>query len=763
MLFFRRLLGVMSLILAICLLLALISYSPNDPSWLHTSSTAVLNWMGAYGAYIADYTIQVIGYTWILVITFILNEGLQSLFNGGKSFFLWRLASLLIAIVALSIFFDSICQADGWQMFTHVTLPHGMGGALGHYWRNIFLADTINNVIFYISASTALLCTLLCLGITPKEYTKYAMYIYKVIKITCRMIFVTFSVIANIVAKKKSSNIGRTATKKHNNEHKRADFAVAQNNTNVKSRNRGECTPSIHQNEKDYLQHVVIEEVAPIPPVSLLQQPTKAKQTVSKSEIEQQTAQLTQVLSDFGIRGSIVAVYPGPVVILYELEPAAGTKSSRVISLADDIARSMRAVSARIGVIPGKDAIGIELPNKIREIVYLREMLETSLYKNTEHHLPLILGKNIGGAPVIVDLAKMPHLLVAGTTGSGKSVAINTMVLSLLYKYTQKDCRIIMIDPKMLELSVYDGIPHLLAPVVTDPKKAVFALKWAVNEMEARYKAMSILGIRNIRGYNQLIEEASLKKTQIERKVQVGFDHDSGQPIFEVASIKNEKLPYIVIIVDEMADLMLVAGKEIELYVQRLAQMARAAGIHIIMATQRPSVDVITGVIKANFPTRISFQVTSKIDSRTILGEQGAEQLLGMGDMLYVTPGGRIERIHGPFVHDAEVRDVVQFLKNHSATEYAEDFIAEIQNMTESSDKNGLLSRASREDQNIDMLYDKAVTIVLQERKATTSYLQRCLKIGYNRAAMLIERMEKEGVLSPPNHIGKREILKKYE
>ncbi len=438
---------------------------------------------------------------------------------------------------------------------------------------------------------------------------------------------------------------------------------------------------------------------------------------------------------------------------LYELEPAPGIKSSRVIGLADDIARSMSAISARVAVIPGKNAIGIELPNTHRETVYLRELLASTDFDGSKAKLALSLGKTINGEPVIADLAKMPHLLVAGTTGSGKSVSINTMILSLLYRLKPDQCRLIMIDPKMLELSVYDGIPHLLAPVVTDPRKAVVALKWTVREMEDRYKKMSKLGVRNIEGFNQRIAIAKKKKEVLTRTVQTGFDHETGEPIFETEELTLEPMPVIVVIIDEMADLMMVAGKDIEGAVQRLAQMARAAGIHVIMATQRPSVDVITGTIKANFPTRISFQVTSKIDSRTILGEQGAEQLLGQGDMLYMAGGGRIQRVHGPFVSDEEVEDIVAHLKGQGVPDYLDSITDE-----EEDENGGFDAFASGLEESND-LYDQAVAIVLRDRKASTSYIQRRLSIGYNRAASLIERMEKEGVVGMANHAGKREIL----
>ncbi len=497
-----------------------------------------------------------------------------------------------------------------------------------------------------------------------------------------------------------------------------------------------------------------------MPPISVLTAPRASdRQPLSKSELDSNSRALEGVLGDFGVRGEIVKAHPGPVVTLYELEPAPGIKSSRVIGLADDIARSMSALSARVAVVPGRNAIGIELPNPHREKVYLRELLAIKDYNESVAKLPLCLGKNIGGDSVIVDLARMPHLLIAGTTGSGKSVAINTMILSLLYRLRPEQCRLIMVDPKMLELSVYDGIPHLLTPVVTDPKKAVVALKWAVREMEERYKKMSKLGVRNIDGYNSRLLEAKSRREDLTRTVHTGFDKETGKAIYEEEKLDLDPLPYIVIIVDEMADLMMVAGKDIEGAVQRLAQMARAAGLHVVLATQRPSVDVITGTIKANFPTRISFQVTSKIDSRTILGEMGAEQLLGQGDMLYMAGGGRISRVHGPFVSDEEVEKVVRHLKSQGQPEYLEAVTAE-----EPTDEDGAVfdSTGMGNDGGGD-LFAQAVAIVKRDRKASTSYIQRRLQIGYNRAASLMERMELEGIVGQPNHAGKREILVEEE
>jgi S-DNA-T family DNA segregation ATPase FtsK/SpoIIIE len=488
-----------------------------------------------------------------------------------------------------------------------------------------------------------------------------------------------------------------------------------------------------------------------LPPLSLLSLPPEGNRLqVNQDGLAQNARMLESVLEDFGVNGKVVKVRPGPVVTLYELEPAPGTKTSRVIGLADDIARSMSALSVRIATIPGRSVIGIELPNARRETVFLRELLAAEQFEKAGARLTLVLGKDIGGGPVMVDLARMPHLLIAGTTGSGKSVAVNTMILSLLYRLTPEECRVIMIDPKMLELSVYDGIPHLLAPVVTEPGKAVVALKWAVREMEDRYRAMSQLGVRNIAGYNQRLAEARDRGEQLTRTVQTGFDTDTGKPIYEEQLLDLKALPFIVVIVDEMADLMLVAGKDIEGAVQRLAQMARAAGIHLIMATQRPSVDVITGTIKANFPTRISFQVTSKIDSRTILGEQGAEQLLGQGDMLYMAAGGRITRVHGPFVSDQEVELVVEHLRGQGEPDYVESVTQE---------EEGGFGAPGEGGGSGDDLYDQAVALVAREGKASTSFVQRHLQIGYNRAARLIERMEAEGVVSKANHVGKREVL----
>jgi DNA segregation ATPase FtsK/SpoIIIE, S-DNA-T family len=489
-----------------------------------------------------------------------------------------------------------------------------------------------------------------------------------------------------------------------------------------------------------------------LPELSMLAKSKPRAAQFDEGALRQNAQLLESVLAEFGVRGQVDQIRPGPVVTLYELVPAAGVKSARVVALSDDIARSMSVAACRVSVVSGRNAIGIELPNQRRETVYLRDLLAATEYERGGQVVPVALGETIGGEPYIADLAKMPHLLIAGTTGSGKSVGVNAMILSILYRLPPEQCRMIMIDPKMLELSVYDGIPHLLAPVVTDPKKAIVALKWTVREMEDRYRRMSKIGVRNVASYNERAREAAAKGEHFERTVQTGFD-DAGRATYESEKIRPEPMPYLVVIIDEVADLMMVAGKDIEGAVQRLAQMARAAGIHLIMATQRPSVDVITGTIKANFPTRISFQVTSKIDSRTILGEQGAEQLLGQGDMLYMAGGGRITRLHGPFVSDGEVEAVAKFLRDQGTPSYLEEVTAGAEEDAEAGDL-GFGGDGEGND-----LYDRAVAVVTRDGKASTSYIQRRLQIGYNRAASLMERMEQEGVVGPANHAGKREIL----
>ncbi|WP_375631498.1 DNA translocase FtsK [Bartonella sp. AA74HLJMH] len=540
------------------------------------------------------------------------------------------------------------------------------------------------------------------------------------------------------------------------------DFSVMQ--ANSKTKTLQSTRMPLGNYDSAFMQNIqsIDCDVYEFPPINLLQEPVFHEGTMIPQEtLERGAGLLESVLEDFGIKGEVIHVHPGPVVTMYEFEPAAGVKSSRVINLSDDIARSMSAISTRVAVIPGRNVIGIELPNAVRETVYLRELIQTRSFRESEFKLALALGKGINGEPVIAELAKMPHLLVAGTTGSGKSVAINTMILSILYRMTPKQCRLIMVDPKMLELSVYDGIPHLLTPVVTDPKKAVTALKWAVREMEERYRKMAKLGVRNIDGFNARVALAAQKGETIMCTVQSGFDKETGEMLYHEEAMDLTQLPYIVVIVDEMADLMMVAGKEIENAIQRLAQMARAAGIHLIMATQRPSVDVITGTIKANFPTRISFQVTSKIDSRTILGEQGAETLLGQGDMLHMAGGGRIVRVHGPFVSDEEVESIVAHLKMQGKPDYLATVTDNEDDNKEdtSADSAAEISEEENFDEEGEELYNQAVKIVMRDKKCSTSYIQRRLSIGYNKAASLVERMEEKGIVGAANHVGKREIL----
>ena len=698
-----------------------------------------------------------------------------------------RLFCLLIAIGMLATSFAALPPPNIWPLHT------GLGGLTGwmllQQLARVGEAFNLNaNFLVVATGLMGLTALLWCLGIKAQEYMFLAKALHQklsfVIAISAKMVSLGARILnffsGNL--KSKSKNFLKTKGRleptfvsngsaqnpekqQHLGEKGKNDGLRLEVNPNRIAKSFSDTPSSLRvkrkikdkkQNEQVSL-NLTQEGEYQFPVLDLLSMPNKISVNApEKSALEANAKLLESVLQDFGVKGEIVQVRTGPVVTLYELEPAPGTKSSRVIGLGDDIARSMSAVSVRVAVIPGRNVIGIELPNHDREMVFLRELFQSPEYAEAKDKLPIALGKDISGSPVVVDLARMPHLLIAGTTGSGKSVAVNTMILSLLYRMTPAQCRMIMIDPKMLELSIYDNIPHLLSPVVTDPKKAVVALKWTVREMESRYRAMSKLGVRNIDGYNARLEQARKKGEVLKRRVQTGFDAETGRPVFEDQPFDLTPLPFIVVIIDEVADLMLVAGKDIEGAVQRLAQMARAAGIHVIMATQRPSVDVITGTIKANFPTRISFQVTSKIDSRTILGEQGAEQLLGQGDMLHMAGGGKVTRVHGPFVSDEEVEDVVQHLKRQGEPEF-NDSITEEEHVGDPLSDYGL--GIGEKEESGDELYDQAVAIVARERKASTSFIQRHLKIGYNRAATIIERMETEGVVSGANHVGKRDVL----
>ncbi len=749
---------------------ALATHFPGDPSWNSASNAPVRNLLGRAGATFADLLLQGIGIAAWAVIFVLAAWAVRWLILRPPVRLPLRAAALLAALPPLCLALTFL----PWR--EHAPVAAGWGGAAGALLR-LNLAPLLHAplppwiapvVTWGAGVPLALALIAFASAVDPRPWGILAWLLLYLLRAPLRLF-----------ARRAAAPSPAPASRTRN----RRDPSFA---STARSRSGERAEPSLVPPDGAEEEEETEDDEAPIvdraaepptnpreaqrarqgrlplgrrkagafelPPLDLLAAPKLGAGPKTTDEGLTQNARLLEsVLAEFGVNGEIVKIRPGPVVTLYELEPAPGTKTARVVGLADDIARSMSAVSARIAAIPGRNVIGIELPNARRETVFLCELMTPDAFVKSPQALCLALGKDIGGGAEYVDLARMPHLLIAGTTGSGKSVAINTMILSLLYRLTPEQCRLIMIDPKMLELSVYDGIPHLLAPVVTDPGKAVVALKWTVREMEDRYRAMSQVGVRNIQGYNQKLVAARDKGETITRSVQTGFDPETGEPIFEEQELALKPLPNIVVVVDEMADLMLVAGKDVEGAIQRLAQMARAAGIHLIMATQRPSVDVITGTIKANFPTRISFQVTSKIDSRTILGEQGAEQLLGQGDMLYMAAGGRITRVHGPFVSDQEVEDVAAFLRAQGEPDYLEQ-VAEDPDAEFGDDPDDNPETA-------DPLYDQAVAIVLRERKASTSFIQRQLQIGYNRAARIVEAMERAGLVSSANHVGKREIL----
>lgn len=774
-----QIIGLLLVLLSIAMLCALGSFSSFDPSFNVVTQKPVQNVMGIVGSYFSDLVLQIFGVAGFVGVASLGVWGNLLLFGHKINYWPLRLSSLFLSLLLFGICF-SLIPSQIWGE----NLSYFAGGSFGYLLSKKIAIWILAKPITYISSviglfSLSILFLIVSLQIPLRYISTSVLTIGWLLKWS-------FDFFSKILGKNKPlfnkanrySQEPSFLNKKDEfsyDEDEQESFATPKNPVvHMFPNKEGHNIDSpINENEHEIKSSKTLTQAASsqvrdfsefmetggytLPPHDLLQLPViplKKKNNISKEDLAERAKELETVLSEYGVRGEILDIKPGPVVTLYELKPAPGIKTSRVISLADDIARSMSALSVRIATVPGRNVIGIELPNPIRETVFLKEMLQTLKTSHEQgQRLPLILGKDIGGQPIVADLARMPHLLVAGTTGSGKSVSINTMILSVLFQHTPEECKFIMVDPKMLELSVYDDIPHLLTPVVTDPKKAVIALRWAVKEMENRYRSMAKLGVRNIDGYNVRVQEARLSGELLMRRIQTGFDPESGKPVFEDQAMDLQKLPYIVVVVDEMADLMLVAGKEIEGAVQRLAQMARAAGIHLIMATQRPSVDVITGTIKANFPTRISFQVTSKIDSRTILGEQGAEQLLGQGDMLYMAGGGRITRIHGPFVKDDEVETIVQFLKTQGEPAY-------IESVTE--DEEGLFgeeTKAFEESDKANDLYRQAVDLVVREGKASTSFVQRHFQIGYNRAARLIEQMEKEGVISKANHVGKRDVL----
>jgi len=721
-------------IIGLVLAASLLSYSPTDPSFNTASVAAAHNWFGAFGAETADIFWQTLGLAAVFLPLALLNWGWRIARLGQLPWWQLKLPAMILATITAALSFAS------WSLMIWGRAPLGIpvGGGMG----SILLATVPHAIGWQILILT--LSHTMTVGLCMAVFSIAPWQLWRGV-----MDYVTG--LGTVLAVRSPKIFASADDKDEIEEEEETDGEAPRTRRTARVNAPPAKTTKKAKTRRARELPEVGEEEFELPPLELLTEAPESKGSkISKDALARNAEMLMNVLEEFGVNGEITEVHPGPVVTLYELQPAPGIKSSRVISLADDVARSMSATAARIAVVPGRNVIGIELPNASRETVYLRELLETDSYQNHTLKLPLVLGKDIGGNPIIADLAKMPHLLVAGTTGSGKSVAVNGMILSLLYCLTPAQCRLIMIDPKMLELSIYDEIPHLLTPVVTEPKKAIVALKWTVREMEDRYRSMSKLGVRNLDGYNQRVAEARQKGETLSRKVQIGFDPDTGKPLFEEQPLDLADLPHIVVFVDEFADLMLVAGKEIEGAIQRLAQMARAAGIHLIMATQRPSVDVITGTIKANFPTRISFQVTSKIDSRTILGEGGAEQLLGQGDMLYMAAGGRITRVHGPFVKDSEVEKIAEFLKSQGAPEYIEEVTIDPE---EERDENG------EEEQALDPMFDKAVAIIAREGKASTSFIQRHLAIGYNRAARIMEAMERQGMVSPANATGKREIF----
>ncbi|MBL4906127.1 MAG: DNA translocase FtsK 4TM domain-containing protein [Sneathiella sp.] len=767
---YRRLIelcGIGFLIIALLGTVALVSFSPDDPNFNHATDNPASNLLGSPGAHFSDLLLQTIGFGSVALILGLIAWAWRITSHRGLRWGWIHVALMPFGIIFAAATVTVFPTADSWP------LNAGYGGIVGETIFNGILVIgqkigvTIPSILLAsVLGALSLILLVLSYALPLQEWVTIGRGILKGGRAVTQLPGYLKGMRSSsdteeedelILGATADSEQAKTPKKRARKKKKdpKAETQIHHTEPKIDTRRTEVKTGKRVAAEKQAALDLGPSDIYQLPPLSLLSLPDSkvTAKPISEEALQNNARMLEGVLDDYGIKGEISRVRPGPVVTLYELEPAPGLKSSRVIGLADDIARSMSAISTRIAVIPGRNAIGIELPNQRRETVFLRELLSTATYESTSTKLTLALGKDIGGDPVVVDLARMPHLLIAGTTGSGKSVAVNTMILSLLYKLPPEECRFIMIDPKMLELSVYDGIPHLLAPVVTEPGKAVVALKWAVKEMENRYRKMAELGVRNIDGYNQRIREAKKRGEELKRTVQTGFDATTGEPIFEERALDTDPLPMIVIIVDEMADLMLVAGKDIEGAVQRLAQMARAAGLHVVMATQRPSVDVITGTIKANFPTRISFQVTSKIDSRTILGEQGAEQLLGQGDMLYMPGAGRVQRVHGPFVSDEEVEEVVKFLKSQGKPNYMEEVTEE-----QESEFDGLGGNSGGKPTG-DELYDRAVELVCRERKASTSFVQRHLQIGYNRAARIIDQMEKEGVIGSANHVGKREVL----
>lgn len=760
---FKELIGAILFIISIALIISIISYQPSDPSLNSSTDSSAKNLLGLPGSYTADLMLQVFGIASLLPSLIFCAWGWR-LMNKKGVYFIWlRSLALVSGVIFAAITVSVIPPPEAWP------LEAGFGGVTGNtLFSQLIIAIKPHKILYsdvgiiILSAVLGTVTLIYSGGLDRSEWFTIGNGIIKLGPAIFKGLASinhrarefkdrtepTFGIKRAVATIEKDKNIETSQSKSSS----LSSSVSTRTKPNVADKNIKIALSKRHKDAGQGSLKLPVSDVFQLPPLDILEAPPAATKIndADKDSLAQNAELLEGVLQDFGVKGKIVNVRPGPVVTLYELEPAPGTKTSRVVGLSDDIARSMSALSVRIAVVPGHSVIGIELPNTTRDTVFFRELLASAAYEKTTLGLPLVLGKDIGGLPCVADLARMPHLLIAGTTGSGKSVAINTMICSLLFRLNPDECKFIMVDPKMLELSVYDGIPHLLSPVVTEPNKAVIALKWAVREMEDRYRLMSQLGVRNIVGYNTRLKEAQKKGENLTRQIQTGFD-DSGMPVYEDQPLGSDPLPLIVIVVDEMADLMMVAGKDIEALIQRLAQMARAAGIHLIMATQRPSVDVITGTIKANFPTRISFQVTSKIDSRTILGEQGAEQLLGQGDMLYMAGGGQIKRVHGPFVSDDEVEQIVSCLKEQGKPTYVEAVTTDIDENLNTSETNGA--------SNNDKLYDEAVAIIAKEGKASTSLIQRRLQIGYNRAARIIDQMEAQEVIGKADRVGRRKVL----
>ncbi len=763
--------GIILLILSIFISLSSLSFNFNETGWQSLSNLETQNIFSQYGSYVSGFLLKEFGILTPLFLSLILMlYGFKYLKYQVISNLWFKLILIIGFIIISGILSQPVHEILNMFLLRQYELLNHEGFSTKAYKSILFIVNKKFNLEGnYSFAFVNLLITLLFILsfiYIASTKIKELLFLKKIIEPFYLPLIWVYQLLSNLL-------IRELYFQKNNDEYfpktKKSFFSFLKSFIyfNFSKNKKIKPKTSININKSDILKSekpnikktINNQRVLPLtsqsgfilPSTDLLVDQKISNENPDDNILNSNAKLLEGVLKDYSIEGSIETVQYGPVVTRYDLKPAPGLRSQRVISLSDDIARSMLAESVRVAMVPGKNVIGVELPNKKREIVALRHLLEDEKFQNSNHKLPLCLGKDIAGKPVIADLSTMPHLLIAGTTGSGKSVGVNSMIISLLYKHTPETCRFIMIDPKMLELSVYDGIPHLLTPVVTDPKKAITALKWAVREMENRYSLMSKLAVRNIENYNERLLLARKKGEILNQTIQVGFDSETGQPIFEEKEIDLTPLPFIVILIDEVADLMLVAGKEIEAAVQRLAQMARAAGIHVVMATQRPSVDVITGTIKANFPTRISFQVTSKIDSRTILGEQGAEQLLGKGDMLFMAGGGKVTRVHGPFLDDTEVERVTSFLTSQSVPDYDETVTQEYSNDTL---ENGFDLNSSK-----DELYDEAVKLVIREQKASTSFIQRYFRIGYNRAATIIEKMEENNIISKPGRAGKREII----